>query len=206
MRRHPLRTALCLAGIALAALAAGAAAKPEVVQVGNVILTDNGGITPSKLPRHAQAPISAILEGRVRTADGAHPPALRSVDIEIDRTIELDARGLPACRIGQLEARTTDAAKQACRDAIVGAGEADVEVAFPEQAPFSATGPIVMFNGGVRGGRTLLLIHTYVAVPAPTAVVATVELTRARQKRFGIRALASIPAVAGGAGSATRFR
>ena len=35
--------------------------------------------------------------------------------------------------------------------------EADVEVAFPEQSPLSATCPIVMFNGGVRGARTLLL-------------------------------------------------
>ena len=48
---------------------------------------------------------------------------------------------------------------------------------FPEQTPIDAKGPIILFNGGVHGGTTLLFIHTYVDVPAPTAVIATVKIT-----------------------------
>jgi hypothetical protein len=205
MGKRAFRAIALGAGIALV-VAAGALAKPEVVQVGDLILRDNGGIVPMKLPRHQQAPISGILNARIETADGAHPPAISSVVADFDRTIQVNARGLPTCDIGQLTARSTEGAKRACGDSIVGSGEGEVEVAFPEQRPFAAKGPIVLFNGGVHGGTTQLLIHTYVAVPAPTAVIATVELTRIHRGRYGIHAVAKIPPIAGGAGSVTRFK
>lgn len=205
MKKQLSRATALAAGIALI-VAASALAKPEVVQVGNLIFRDNGGITPTRLPKHEQAPISAHLIGQIETADGSHPPAVRSVDAEFDKTIEVNAVGLPVCKQGQLVSRSTADAKKACPEAIVGSGEAEVEVAFPEQKPFSATGPIVLFNGGVKGGTTLLFIHTYIDVPAPTAVVATVELSRVHRGRFGLHAVAKIPAIAGGSGSVTGFK
>ncbi len=205
MRSKLIRTALLGACLALP-IAATTQAEPESARIGNLVLTDNGGIIPRALPRHEQAPISAIIDAHIATVDGAHPPAIRSVAVDFDKTIVVDARGLPACKRGQLEARPTPAAKSACPDAIVGEGDGDVEVAFPEQAPFSATGPIVLFNGGVHGSTTRLYVHTYVSVPAPTAVVATVELTRIHRGHFGIHAVAEIPRIAGGAGSVTRFK
>jgi hypothetical protein len=186
-------------------VAAHAGAEPETARIGNLVLTDDGGIVPSRLPRHEQVPISAFIKGRIGTVDGTHPPAIRSIRVDFDRTIEVHARGLPACRKGQLEARPTAAAKSACGNAIVGEGDGLVEVAFPEQAPFSAKGPIILFNGGVHGGTTLLFIHTYVSVPAPTALVATVRLSRIHIGRYGLRAEAEIPRIAGGSGSVTRF-
>jgi hypothetical protein len=205
MRARLIRTALLGACLALLVVS-GTRAEPESARVGNLVLTDNGGIIPRKLPRHEQVPISAVIDAHIRTVDGSHPPAIRSIAVDFDKTLAVDARGLPACTKGKLEARPTAAAKSACGDAIVGEGEGDVEVAFPEQAPFSATGPIVLFNGGVRGGTTLLFVHAYVSVPAPTAVVATVELTRIHRGHFGIHAVAEIPRIAGGAGSVTRFK
>jgi hypothetical protein len=194
-------------GVALALIAAvSALAKPEVVRVGNLFLRDNGGISPTKLPRHKQAPISANLNGQIGTTDGSHPPAIRSVNVDFDKTIQVNAKGLPACTVAKLTARSSVDARKACADAIVGSGEGEVEVAFPEQTPFAAKGPIILFNGGVHGGTTLLLIHTYVAVPAPTAVIATVKLTRIDRGHYGIHAVAQIPRIAGGAGSVTKFK
>ena len=193
-------------GAAFALLAVPSAlAKREVVQVGNLFLADNGGISPKKLPRNKQAPISAHIHGEIGTTDGSHPPAVETITVDFDKTIQVNARGLPACKPGQLEARSTAAAKKACPDAIVGSGKGEVEVAFPEQAPLTAHGPIVLFNGGVHGGTTLLFAHTYVAIPAPTAVVVTVKITRIHRGHFGLRAVAEIPPIAGGAGSATEF-
>ncbi len=103
-------------------------------------------------------------------------------------------------------ARSTAAAKKACADAIVGSGEGVVEVAFPEQNPIVARGPIFLFNGGVHGATTLLLVHTYVNVPAPTAVIATVRITRIHRGHYGIHTVAQIPAITGGAGSVISFR
>ena len=144
-------------------------------------------------PGTSMAPISANLNAKIGTTDGSHPPAVRSVNLDFDKTIQVNARGLPVCTKSQLVARSTAAAKNACADAIIGSGEGEVEVAFPEQQPFSATGPILLFNGGVHGGTTLVLIHTYVAVPAPTAVIATAKLTKIHRGRYGTHVVAADP-------------
>ena len=84
-------------------------------------------------------------------------------------------------------------------------GKGEVEVAFPEQESFTAKGPIVLFNGGVHGGTTLLFGHAYVSVPAPTAVVAKVKITRIHRGHYGIHTVSQIPVIAGGAGSVIKF-
>jgi hypothetical protein len=193
------------AGLALI-VPASAPAKPHVIRSGNLFLKDNGGIFPSKLPRHGQTPISARIDAEIGTTDGTHPPAVETLDIDFDKSIQVNASGLPSCREGQLLARSTVAAKKACPDAIVGSGEGEVEVALPEQAPFSARGPIVLFNGGVHGGTTLLFVHTYVDVPAPTAVIATVKITRIHRGHYGIHTVSQIPTIVGGSGSVIRFK
>jgi len=209
-RRHAKRRHLVL--VVSAAIVCGlvlgssALAKPETVRVGNLVLTDDGGLSPSKLPRHRQAPVAAKLRARIGTSDGSHPPAVESVVADFDKTIRVNARGLPACRRSQLTARSSVDARRACRGAVVGSGSGEVAVAFPEQRPFTARGPIVLFNGGVRGKTTLLLIHAYVSVPAPSAVVARVELSRVNRGRYGLHTVARIPPIAGGAGSVTAFR
>jgi hypothetical protein len=204
MRKHLIRATAI--GAVFALIVAGSAlAKPEVVQVGNLFLRDDGGISPQKLPRHKQMPISGHLHGIIGTIDGTHPPAVRTVTADFDKTIQLNAKGLTVCKKSKLVAQSTVTAKKACPDAIVGSGDGDVEVAFPEQAPFSATGPITLFNGGVHNGTTLLFIHAYVDVPAPTAVIATTKITHIHRGHFGLHTVTDIPAIAGGAGSVTGF-
>lgn len=205
MSRHLLRSAAI--GVALALLAtAGAFAKPHVIRAGNLFLRDNGGIFPSKLPKYGQTPVSGRIEAEIGTVDGSHPPAVTAANIDFDKTIQVNAKGLPVCRKGQLEARNTADARKTCPEAIIGTGEGEVEVAFPEQAPLIAKGPIVLFNGGVKGGTTLLFVHTYVNVPAPTAVVVPVEITRIHRGHYGTHTVSLIPAIAGGAGSVIKFK
>lgn len=204
MNRHLISIGALATGLALI-FAAVASGSREVVRTGNLYLADNGGISPSKLPKRGSAPITARLIGEIGTSDGSHPPALRSVSLEVDKTIGIDAVGLPTCRTQQIEARSSAEAKKACADAIVGSGKAEVEVAFPEQTPFSATGPVIVFNGGVKGKTTTVLLHAYVDVPAPTAIVARATITRIHRGRFGLQIVAQIPKIAGGAGSVTKF-
>lgn len=205
MSRHLARAGAMAAVLALT-VAAAALGAPKVVRAGNLFLRDNGGIVPRALPRHEMVPISAFINAELRTTDGTRPPAIRTVTLDLDKTIAVEARGLPTCRKGEIVARTTAAARKACPNAIVGSGEGEVEVAFPESEPFRAKGPILLFNGGVHGGRTILYIHTYVSVPAPTAVIGTVELTRVHSGHFGLRAVTTVPRIAGGDGSVTRFK
>lgn len=209
MKRHRKRHLAVVGAIVTAcalAFTTAAIGVPKVVRVGNLVFLDNGGISPTKLPKHGSAPVSARIEGEIKTADGSHPPALQHVHAEIERTIHVDAVGLPVCRLGQLTARSTEAAKQACPDAIVGSGTATVEVAFPEQAPFSATGPVVLFNGGVHGKTTKVFLHAYVNVPAPTAIIVPAEVTRISDGTYGLELEAKIPRIAGGAGSPVKYK
>ncbi len=102
-----------LGGFALI-VAASAAAKTEEVRVGNLFLRDNGGILPSKLPRHEQVPISGIVNAQIGTKDGT-PPALKSVIVDFDKTIQVNAEGLPVCTQDQLVTRSTVDAKSRSR-------------------------------------------------------------------------------------------
>jgi hypothetical protein len=206
MNRPLIRLSLLVAALALvfAAVATGSPNR-KIWCAGNICVADDGGISPAKLPRHGSAPVTARLNAEISTRDGSHPPAVESMDLKIEKNISIDPVGLPTCRAGQLQATSSAAAKHACGGAIVGSGEAEVEVAFPEQPPFRSTGPLVLFNGGQKGPVTTLLLHAYVNVPAPTAIVTRATVTRIHDGRFGLRIQATVPKIAGGAGSVTSF-
>ncbi len=205
MRR--LMIAAALAGaLALGVLGSSAAAeKPTKVQVGNLDLTFNGGFSPKALPKKMMAPIGLAVSGKIRTLDGAHPPALREFVLDTDKSGGVDVKGYPVCRSGQLQSRDTEAAERVCGDAIVGKGQTNVEVAFPEQRPISVSSKLLVINGGVAGGTTTLFIHAYFNAPITGAIVTTVKIKKHRQGRYGLRSVASIPKIAGGAGSVTDF-
>jgi hypothetical protein len=204
MKKNLLRVTPIALALALV-LATAASGERKVECAGNICVSDDGGISPTKLPRHGTAPVTAHLRAGVESRDGTHPPALQSVRIDIDKTIAVDAVGLPICRKPQLEATSSAAARRACGEAIVGSGEAEVEVAFPEQAPFRSTGPLLLFNGGVRRGTTTVLLHAYVDVPAPTAIVVKATIARIHQGPYGLQIEARVPRIAGSFGSVTHF-
>jgi hypothetical protein len=207
MTRKLIYITVVAAGLALlmASVAAGDLGNRKEHCVGVLCVGDNGGISPTKLPRHGSAPATARIIGDISTRDGSHPPALQDLEAEIDRTITVDAIGLPTCKESQLKASSSATARKVCGDAIVGSGSAEVEVAFPEQKPFRSTGPLLLFNNGVHGGTTKVLLHAYVNVPAPTAVIVRAKVTRIHRGRYGLHLQAHIPKIAGGAGSATAF-
>src|ERR1700720_1272588 len=207
MRKSVLGTlAVMIAmGTGLAGVASASGEKPIVVRSGNVVLTLNGNASPTALPRHMLAPISFHASGKIATTDGGHPPALEEVVLDVGKAGTIEANQFPTCRASQLEARTTKQAESACRDAIVGTGKTEVEVLFAESIPFTAKGPLVIFNGGEKGGKSLLLIHAYVSVPAPTAIVTTIVTTKEHKGPYRLHSVAKIPLIAGGAGSPTYF-
>ncbi|HET9591757.1 MAG TPA: hypothetical protein VFP17_02470 [Solirubrobacterales bacterium] len=192
-------------GLLMASLAAGSFNNRQEHCVGVLCVGDNGGISPTKLPKHGGAPATARIIGDIATTDGSHPPALQDLEAEIEKTIKVDAVGLPTCKESQLKASSSATAKKVCGDALIGSGSAEVEVAFPEQKPFRSTGPLLLFNNGVHGGTTSVLLHAYVDVPAPTAVIVRAKVTRIHRGRYGLHLEAHIPKIAGGAGSATAF-
>ncbi len=177
MRRQLLvATGLASTVVLLVAIVSVAMAqRPTVVRSGNLILKVNGGVTPKRLSKKKLSPITLRVGAGIGTADGAQPPVARKVTIEFDKHGAINAHHLTTCRLGAIESRTTSQAKSVCRGAIVGGGSTSVRVAFPESTPFTANGPLVLFNGGVHHGFTTLYVHAYVSVPAPTAIVTAGE-------------------------------
>jgi hypothetical protein len=205
MRKRLTWTA-ALAAFALVAFAAVAiAAKPTVIRMGNLILTVNGDFAPKKLPKNKLSPVKLNVSGNLTTADGTHPPALREVVVDFDKNAANDVTGLPVCTQAKLVATDTKTAKKSCGGSIVGEGSTEVKVEFPEQKPFNARGPLVFFNGGKKGGKITLFIHAYVAVPAPTALITTVTITKQRSGRYGLHTVSKVPVIAGGSGSVIKF-
>ena len=204
MRKHLIWILALAVAAAMAVAGVATAAKVRVV-AGGLVLTYEGKVKPNKLPAKKLAPISLDIKGTIAAVDGGHPPALRTVTVDTDKYGTVNAKGLPSCSAGRLQAQSDVNAKKACPKAIVGGGRTTVRVAFPDSTPFSATGPLNFFNGGVRGGTTTLLIHAYVAVPTPTAIVTTVRIKKRKAGKFGLRSVATVPTIAGGFGSVLSY-
>ncbi|MEZ5078847.1 MAG: hypothetical protein R2725_15565 [Solirubrobacterales bacterium] len=206
MRGKLLLTLGLAACLVASAVGLALAAKPTVVREGNMVLKINGSVRPKALPKGRLAPIALRASGRIGTNDGTTPPAVRKVIVDFDKRGTVNAKGLQACRPGQLQARRTEDALKACKGALVGRGKTEVVVDFADQEPFTATGPLLLFNGGVKGDKTRMYIHAYVNVPTPTALVTNVVIKKIKKGRYGTRAIARIPEIANGAGKVTFFR
>jgi hypothetical protein len=190
---------------AIAGIAAAKTYPPTIIKVGNLVLELNGGFTPTALPKNKLAPIALNISGKIATADGKHAPALKEVVVETDKNGKINAKGLPVCTSGKLQAQDTAHAKKICPTAIVGEGITNVEVEFPEQKPFIAKSKLLAFNGGVKGGTTTIFIHAYLSAPVSAAVVTTVKVSPIHNGRFGTKSIATIPKIAGGYGSVKEF-
>lgn len=194
---------LALAVVGLAIAKGGE--KPFVATVGNLRITANGNFSPTQLPKNKLAPITLNLSGKIETLDHTHPPAIQEVIVETDKNGAINAKGLPACTSGKLQAQTTAKARAICKTAIVGEGTTSVEVAFPEQRPFVIKSELLVFNGGVSGGKTKVFVHAYLSSPVSAAVVVPVTVSKIHNGRYGLKTVAKIPKIAGGYGSPLSF-
>lgn len=206
MRKYlMLTTALAaLIAVSVAGLATGAE-KPVTVEAGNLVFTFNGSFSPKALPKNKLAPISLTASGKIATKDGKHPPALKEAIVETDKNGTVNVKGLPVCKSGQLQSRTTSAAEKACKKSIIGTGQTTVEVQFPEQAPIDVNSKLLVFNGGKSGGTTTFYIHAYFSAPVTGAIVTTVKIKKVNNGRYGLKSIATIPKIAGGSGSVKTF-
>jgi hypothetical protein len=205
MRKHLVITMALGALIALTVAGIATAEKPVKVRAGNLELEFNGGFSPKVLSKTKLTPITLTVSGKLKTVDGTHPPALKEFNVETDKNGAIEVKGLPVCTASKLQSQDTKHAEDICRSAIIGSGQAKAEIAFPEQAPIPATSKIIAFNGGFKGGVTTLYIHAYLTVPTPAAIVTTVKIKKIHAGRYGLKAVSTIPKIAGGSGSVVSF-
>jgi hypothetical protein len=179
LRRTRLLTAALLLALALAAAARG-----EIVPEGNLLVTFDGGISPRTLPRNELAPVAVSIDTTFKTSDGSDPPPqLRQVSIGINRGGKIYDRGLPTCRVREIQPATIAAARRICGGAIVGSGRVRVRVELPNQQPFDFSGPMLVFNAERSGGKRRILAQVY-GIRPPSAFVLTFRISK-RKGTFG---------------------
>jgi hypothetical protein len=174
------------------------------VKGGILEATFEGKISPTAFPKKEKAPVALSLEGKLKTTDGSHIPAVKTVSLDFDKAGELFTKGLPTCKQGELESTLTTQAKKVCGDALVGTGRVTADIAFPEQPPFGASGPLLIFNAS-KGNKQALLLHVYAKVPAPTTFVVPVKIKKTGGK-YGTNAFIRVPTITSGSGSVTSFK
>ena len=197
MRKTLLRAhVLALVGVLVIAGSAAAI----VLRAGNLVITTDGGFTPTTLPKKGYAPIKLHGFGNIDTNDGTLPPILDTETIWVDKHGAVETRGLPVCTPGKLKATTVAQARKLCPGAIVGKGLGKAVVAFPEQPPIPASSAITLFNARPKGGNPVVLAHAHLTVPAPTTFVVPIEIEKVNAGRYGFKTVAKIPKIAGGSG------
>jgi hypothetical protein len=193
-----------LAVVAAGVLTASAfGAVGQTVRAGNLIITvELLGFSPQRLPADRKAPIVLEAKSSIRTVDGTHPPAAKTLALEFDEHAGINTRGLPTCSVGRLLNTLSDQARSICPKALIGTGRAGAEILFPEQPPFFASGQMLVFNGRPKSGHKVLIFHVYARVPAPTTFVTTAVVSKA-SGIYGVKTLLRIPTIVAGQGSLT---
>ena len=190
MRRRAKR-ASALAILAIALVFGASLAHAELIERGNLFVKFAGGIAPTKLPRHVNAPISVRVDGTVRTLSGERPPALRFISIAINRGGRIETEGLPLCDRGRIEAASSAQAMEACGASLVGSGRYVAGVTFPEQETLPLQGRILAFNATVDGRRAILA-HIFGAKPFPNSRTFVFKIRRTHGT-FGTVLTAELP-------------
>ena len=197
MRKTVLRVPV-IAGVLLLVFAGTTAAL--ILRLGPLVVTTDGGFSPTTLPKHKFAPIELHGYGKIATDDGSIPPAADQLTIWFDKHGAVETKGLAVCTRGKLLATTTAQAKRNCPNSIVGEGFGKAIVYFPESKPIPASSPITIFNGPPKNGNPTVLAHAYLNVPAPTTYIVPVEIQKVHDGRYGFKTVAEIPKIAGGSG------
>lgn len=198
MRRY---LTLALVGLIAAGLSMAGNAESVTSRQGEIEIEADGGFSPKALPKKKPVPITFNIMGKVRrinpNPEERHPPALKELDIEGDKHVTVNVKGIPVCRAQQLQSTDTAAARKACGPALIGTGKTEVGVKFPEQKEIAVRSELLAFNGGEKGGVTTLFIHAYFSAPVAGAIVTTVKIKKIHKGRFGTLSVATIPRIAG---------
>lgn len=196
------RAAGLLCALLSAALLASAASA-EQAQVGNLRGAFNGGISPSKLPRTALAPVQVTMSGKISTTDRTTPPKLEKIVLAINKHGRLETKGLPTCSLAKLNSVTSEQAKRSCEGALVGHGNVTSRVSLPGQGAFASNAELLAFNGKL-GGHQAVLAQVSSGAPLPLTYVIAFEVKKS-PGTFGTSLEATLPPIASEYGYISAF-
>jgi hypothetical protein len=203
MSRSVKKTVALLAGALVVASLGVGSALAEVDLQDNLRVTFNGQITPKKLPRTGTAPVGVQMGGRIATTDRSIPPKLERIILDINRNGQLQTKGLPKCSLGKLKSISSQGARRACGDALIGRGSVTSRVSLPNQPAFASSGPMLAFNGRHKG-RPAIFAQVATGAPLPLTYVIVFEVKK-KGGTFGNSLVGTLPPIASEYGYITAF-
>jgi hypothetical protein len=160
-------------------LCAGGSALAVKNGEGDLVVSFDGGIRPTDLPRKTPVPVAVRVGGDIESASGDtdHLPQLQVIEVAINRQGRLFDLGLPVCSVRAIQPATEANARRSCGDAIVGSGHVIVQARIPAQRPFLVRARVLAFNGPRRNGHKAIFVQAYARTP-PGAFVLTFRVSR----------------------------
>ena len=162
-------------------------------------------VQPYKLPRHRPAPIAIFVAGHLANAKGGIPPQLQRLTIRVNRHGLFQSKGLPVCRIPEIQPSSDERALEKCGDAIIGSGQFWAHIVLPDQGAYRTQGRLLIFNGR-EGKRPLLLAHIYSTHPFATSFVIPFAIKHIHRGPYGSEFTASLPQALGEWGYVDRIK
>jgi hypothetical protein len=193
--------ALALALLAtVCAIAAGTTIQSEGLRI--TVLSQ---IMPYRLPRTHPGPITVFIAGHLQSAEGGIPPQLQKLTVKVNRHGLLQSKGLPVCRIAQIQPASTERALANCGPALIGSGQFWANIILAGQAPYPTRGRLLIFNGR-RHGHPALLAQIYTSNPFNSSFVVTFSIRKISQGPYGTELSASLPQALGSWGYLDRIK
>jgi hypothetical protein len=185
-------TTLALLCLLVSSLASLAGAETRIV--GNLSLGVTAKLSPQKLPREGKAPVAVTVGWQIASTDPTQkPPALKSVQIEINRAGILDATGLPECPYAKIQPASTQRALANCRSSLVGRGSFSALVGLEGQESYVSKGQMMVFNSR-KAGKPVLYGQIYTSYPFAASFVIAFKLSEQHKGTFGTTLSAKLPA------------
>jgi hypothetical protein len=186
-------------------LIGGAYAGAATIQSGGLRITALAQLKPYKLPRDKTAPIAVFIAGHLQSSAGGVPPQLQKLKIEMNKHGLLQSKGLPVCRIPEVQPASTERALANCQDALIGSGRFWANIVLPDQGAYRTQGRLLIFNGR-EAGKPVILAHIYTSHPFNSSFVIPFAMGKIRKGPYGTELSASLPQALGSWGYLDRIK
>ena len=190
---------------AVALLACVSLAQATVVQEGGLRIAVLSQVQPYKLPRTGTAPIAVFVSGHLSNPHGGIPAQLQEMTVDVNKHGLLQSKGLPRCKLSQLQPASTERALRNCGDAVVGSGQFWAHIVLPDQGAYGTHGRLLIFNGRQKGSP-VLFVHIFTANPFFSSFVIPFGIRKISMGAYGTELSASLPQALGSWGYVDRIK
>lgn len=201
-----------IVGLAVAAITTIVASSALAGPVGAPVASSDGNsqaigavLGPKKLYKKIFTPGTLEVTTQLTSsAAGGFPSPTTHVVIDFDKNAKVFSKGVPTCDAAVLQNTSTEVALQKCGSAKIGGGTGQAVINLGGRlVPAPAT--VTAFNGVPKGGRTVVLLHTYATTPVQTTLVLNGVVSNYNKEGYGPRLDVEVPLIAGGQGALTDF-